>query len=512
VSDRVEDFADVLAHHYATALELAVAADDADQAAELEAPAIRFLSLAGRRALGLDSTTALASFERALALTPTGHPARAPVLAGVGEAALEAGRLPDAVVALEEAIDSYRAAGDPRAAARAAVLLSEVYVIQRNRQRLDMLTEVLGVLEPLPPGPEHVAVLTEISGEHHQRREWETGLVVADRALALAAELGLGRPARALGYRATCRSYGDDLGAADDFSEALDLALAAGQVRHASTIYNNWAGHRKRLEGPAQALETMNAGIALCRARGLKARVTFMTPNALLYLVEMGELDQVLRVAAEFVERVRLEGDTIALVRAQTYQARALLLRGQADELAALGDDIEAGIRDRTGVELVDRLCIAAWIRAGLGQRERAVAHMTRLAELPDTALMPDRNTETVRTAIELGLIELAVRMAPTATPEAQLIVGATLAEARGDIAAAADDYAKAAERHRSRGEVVHLARMLIDLGGALGRLGRTAEAAAALNEARPILKKLGAAPLLAKADALLEQLTAVSA
>ena len=43
--------------------------------AELEAPALRFLCLAGERALGLDTAAALASFERALTLTPEGHPA-----------------------------------------------------------------------------------------------------------------------------------------------------------------------------------------------------------------------------------------------------------------------------------------------------------------------------------------------------------------------------------------------------------------------------------------------------
>ena len=72
--DRVEDLADVLAYHYATALELARAAGQADQAATLEEPARRFLALAGERALGLDTTAALTNLERALALTPVGPP------------------------------------------------------------------------------------------------------------------------------------------------------------------------------------------------------------------------------------------------------------------------------------------------------------------------------------------------------------------------------------------------------------------------------------------------------
>ena len=64
--ERVEDLANVLAYHYTTALELARAAGDTEQADSLESPALRFLTLAGERALGLDTTAALADFQRAL--------------------------------------------------------------------------------------------------------------------------------------------------------------------------------------------------------------------------------------------------------------------------------------------------------------------------------------------------------------------------------------------------------------------------------------------------------------
>jgi hypothetical protein len=74
--DRVEDVADVLAHHYSTALDLARAVGDDRQSSELEAPALRFLLLAGERALDLDVSAAVGLLERALALTPPGHPDR----------------------------------------------------------------------------------------------------------------------------------------------------------------------------------------------------------------------------------------------------------------------------------------------------------------------------------------------------------------------------------------------------------------------------------------------------
>src|SRR5207249_2518885 len=70
--ERVEDLAELLAYHYLQAVELAEAAGDRPQAAELAAPARHFLALAGERALGLDTLQAEARLSRALELTPLG--------------------------------------------------------------------------------------------------------------------------------------------------------------------------------------------------------------------------------------------------------------------------------------------------------------------------------------------------------------------------------------------------------------------------------------------------------
>src|SRR5205823_2672595 len=53
--ERVEDLAEVLAHHYLQAIELFEAAGEHDEASALAPPARRFLALAGERALGLDT-------------------------------------------------------------------------------------------------------------------------------------------------------------------------------------------------------------------------------------------------------------------------------------------------------------------------------------------------------------------------------------------------------------------------------------------------------------------------
>src|SRR5205823_1897327 len=69
--ERVEDLAELLAHHYLQALELAQISGDTEQAEQLALPARRFLALAGERALGLDTAQAEAWLSRALALPAT---------------------------------------------------------------------------------------------------------------------------------------------------------------------------------------------------------------------------------------------------------------------------------------------------------------------------------------------------------------------------------------------------------------------------------------------------------
>ena len=119
--ERVEDLAELLAHHYLQALELAQAAGDTKQADELTAPARRFLALAGERALGLDTAQAETRLARALELCPADDPERPELLLRWADAAFQAGRPREAAAALDEALDLFRARGENEAEARALI-------------------------------------------------------------------------------------------------------------------------------------------------------------------------------------------------------------------------------------------------------------------------------------------------------------------------------------------------------------------------------------------------------
>ena len=79
--------------------------------------------------------------------------------------------------------------------------------------------QALELLEPLAPGPELVAALTEIAIIELLQGRAEVGLRHAEQALAVAERLGLARPARALGVRGMSRCALGDRGGLDDFRD-----------------------------------------------------------------------------------------------------------------------------------------------------------------------------------------------------------------------------------------------------------------------------------------------------
>ena len=268
-SERVEDLADVLAYHYATALELAKAAGQTEQVSELKAPALKFLSLAGERALGLDTTAALENLERALALALPGHPERPRALVRFGEAAFHAGRYTEAAAALEEAIAAFRAAGEIPAAARAMGTLSDLLRLPGDPRQWTLPVEALALLEPLGPSPELVGALTGVAVVDALQGRFDDAILMAERALTLASELGLDHPARALGYRGLARAALGDPGGLQDYREAIELASQAGQGRDVALLQNNLGVDLLSFEGPAASLAVFREGIAFAGARGL---------------------------------------------------------------------------------------------------------------------------------------------------------------------------------------------------------------------------------------------------
>ncbi len=519
VPRRVEDLADVLAHHYSTALELARASGHAEQAADLEAPALRFLTMAGERALGLDTVAAMGSFERALALAPPGHPLRPETLVLFGEAALAGGHFRQALEALEEATGLFRERGDLAGATRAMTLLWNVLRSLDDPRWSELPAEALALLEQLPPGPELVDVLGDVCRVEALVGRPEAGVRHAERALALAEELGLDRSARLLGSRGLARSLLADPGGLEDMREAIAIAVEAGQGREASVLHNNLGVELLAFDGPAAALEVLRAGIAFARARGLTASANWTTSSTLFPLTDLGRFDEALEAAARLAEYHEAAEASVELLGIRAAQARILVLRGQAGEATEWLEGLESSSPGSTDFVVIV-LGASAFVRAGTGDGPAAAVLLNRIERsvgVRQSQYYAQFLPTLVRTALEIGDRNLAERLASGVEDphpyhqHAVVAVTAALAEAGGDFDAAAPTYADAALRWGQFGVVPEHAFALLGEGRCLVEVNRPTEATSRLRRAREILAELGAVPALAETDALLRKATALT-
>jgi class 3 adenylate cyclase/tetratricopeptide (TPR) repeat protein len=518
--ERIEDMSDVLAYHYATALELSRAAGDSHQADSLEDPARRFLTLAGERALGLDTQTALHSFERALALTSPGHPDRPAALVRVGEAAMQAGRITDAVGPLEEAIRELRRRGDLAEAARAMNILADVLFRNDDPGWAKLPYEALALVEPLPPGPAGVAALTEVARSEFLRGTPTSALESADRALALADALGLQRSPRTLGYRGFTRASMGDAAGIDDIREAIPMAIRAGQAREVGILHNNLAITLWMFAGPKAALDELSAGDVFSRARGLDEVASLIAGTRLDPLIDVGEFDQALDTAATLTAWLEAEGPA-DLLDARAAQARVHSMRGQATQVAEGLEWIETTAREAGSTDShVIGLGAIAQAHAALNDKARATAALRELAAAAHLrvsqyyiAYLP----ALARVAIALDDAALCRQLAAGLQPRCAYAqhslttVRAILAETEGHLDVAAAAYGDAAARWQQFEVVPERAHALYGQGRCLMALGRVSESTSSLGQARTLFADLGAAPWIAEIDALHGEETALS-
>jgi class 3 adenylate cyclase/tetratricopeptide (TPR) repeat protein len=516
VAARVEDYAEILASHYAEALDLLRATGSNEEAQAVIEPAVRYLLLAGERSLGLDVVGARSYLARALELTGPNHVLRPDVLMAWGEAEQQSGHLAKAAAALEEAVGAFRQRGDVQATAKGLMTLSQVLWAVADRG-IPETFEVVALLEGEPPGPDLVAAYGEMAVHQALASDYQEAVRWADRALELAFELGLEEPHRALAYRGSARVALGDSGGLDEQRRALELAIQRGRGRDAAISYYNLVVDLVLLQGPAVALKTTLEGIAFSERRGIRELADALAASSLDILIALGRWDEALDAASKLENRVD-PSDVLSLVQIRSTQAQILLLRGGAREALPLSKKSVAGAADFMGA-LFSVLALAAGVNAALGDAAAALQLLERMEQTAQDRARGDALClpEAVRTAIAAGDRALAARLPkvrehPTPYMEHALVASeAALAEAAGNNEDAATRYGDAADRWREFGVVPELAFALLGQGRSLNAVGRATEAIPPLTEAQGIFERLQAAPALAATDALLQQATALS-
>ena len=509
--ERAEDLADVLAHHYLTAIELVGTAADAEQAQELEANAIRYLALAGERALALDVGSAEASLARALALAPSGHPERASLLERWAQAARQRGRSQEAKDALEEALVLHRERGELVAVGRVLSEFSNVLWRLGDPSTQEAIVEALALLEAQPPGPDLVNAYAELAGMRVVGSAYPEAIAAAEQALALASELGLPEPARALGFRGTARAAQGERQGLEDMRRALALALEQGQGRAAAVLHSNLAIASWQYEGPQAGLATYRNGLDFSERRGITEVARIMAAGRVAYLADCGLTEQALAEAGPLAERLQEIGDVFSL-EPRSVQLRLLAERGAHEHTPAV-DELVATAREAGQPQwYAIAFAAAARMRLAWGHRPQANALLGELEQVPGTHGDPQYASvlpELVRTALALEQPQLAERLVDGVEPRTPLVAHA-LCAARAELTEAAEEhveaaalYAEAAERWREFGNVPERAYALLGQGRCLAALGES-EAEEPLRQARELFASMDFAPAVAEVDRLL--------
>jgi class 3 adenylate cyclase/tetratricopeptide (TPR) repeat protein len=512
--ERIGDLADVISHHYLAALDLSRALGL--EAPELEAGAIRYLALAAERTLSLDVSSAEASLAKALDLAPVDHPDRPMLLERWGEAAEQLGRLREATVAVEEATGLYRARGDLVSAGRALTALSHMLARAGDPRREQLLQEALGLLDTEPPGPELIAAYTQLAAREYVESAYRLAISAADKALALARELGLDPPARALGFRGGSRACLGDPRGIEDMRHALELAVAQGKGRDAAVIYNNLAIELLPYEGPIAALAACRDAIEFSTRRGITEFALSTAGMRADHLLELGRIDEALAQAADSATRAAASGAVPELIESRAVELGIRAERGEYEQARRDADELIAVARaGGEPQQLIAGLAIGALVH--VLDRERSRALLVELEQTPQ--VREDHNyvihlPALVRCALAAGDRALAARLVegvPSRTPLHEYSLKACrpqLEEAGGDHAAAAVGYAETVDRWWAFDRVPERAYALLGLGRCMLALGDPG-AEQPLGQAADLFSSMSYRPALAETQALLEQTTA---
>jgi class 3 adenylate cyclase/tetratricopeptide (TPR) repeat protein len=379
---RAEDQAELLAHHYQSALELAQASGAAT--AELEPRVRTALRAAGTRALALNAYAAAArSFEAAAELAGDPDPDRPRALLrhGLALQALLDGRRFDL---LEEARSALVAAGDTDGAAEADLALAEAWWWAGERDRcsacLDRAAELIregGATATRASVLSQVARFLSLFGEN------DAAVVRAEESLRLAETFQRDDlRAKNLITLGTARGHQpgvDPEAALADLRAGIELAAAYGDFNQLSRGYVNLSSHLQDAGELQEAESLMLQARDLAQLRGHAPGIRFVDGNLIDLDLTRGRWDAAERRARAFLAVSGAEGhymDNIALSALSTFE----LARDELEDALHDADlAITAGRKVRDPQALVPALAIGAFVYAELADTGRATALLKEL-------------------------------------------------------------------------------------------------------------------------------------
>jgi hypothetical protein len=297
--DRAEDRAELLAHHYAAALQFAKAS--AQDTAVLSERARLALREAGDRALDLNAFAAAARwYQAALELWPPDDPERPWLLFRLGQARVHAEQTGGDLLA--EARDGLLAAGDREAAAEAESLLSKLGWWQGQGERaLEHARKAAELLADAPPSRSRARVLAELSILLMLAGKVDQAIGVGRETLAIADRLDLDdMRALALNYLGTSRVLSGDRGGLADLERAVAIAVQ-GNLPESVEAFVNLGACLVELGELARGFARQAEGRQAAERFGIAGWLRHLRVEQVLEYYWRGRWDSALRHADEFI-------------------------------------------------------------------------------------------------------------------------------------------------------------------------------------------------------------------
>jgi class 3 adenylate cyclase/tetratricopeptide (TPR) repeat protein len=517
--ERVTDHAELLAHHYESALELARATGPGAGSESLLESARRFLELAGDRAMSLELGKARLYYSRAASLygDQDGRRARLLVKATQGRS----GSIENAVGFAEEAAAIFRANGDEVGEADALIALASVLWVRGDTARGNQLeVEAIEKLERHPPGEELLNAYSRRAGSLSIAGKSAEALAIIDRALLLTEQLqSNATPARLYQYRGIARcDLGDPFGV-DDVRKGLELALEAGDIGAAGVGYSNLASNLHD-QSAREALAVWTEGIEFAIKRGITGNRLWQLAESTWALFDLGRWDEVIARATEVAEWAEAGGMTYAGAIASPQHALVLLRRGDAAGAAALLDRWVPVAHEAGDPQVVvHALAISAELEVARDDLDAAVELIRELEQRTRTGgglYRPIYLPNLVGIAFAGGAPDVASALletdySTTARVAAAVVAArAVAAEASGTFDNALTLYEDADARWADYGFVLGRADALHGAGRSLLGVGRDPQAQ--LRAARELYAQLGAQPSIQRVDEELAKATSRTA
>ncbi len=495
--DRREDLADMVAHHYSSALELARATGR--DPGELEDHARRALREAGDRSARLNAFAEATRFYRgALDLWPEDDPERPRLLLSYGRSLFYSSDTGEGVLteAAEELLDS----GDLEGAAEAQTIVGELaWVTGRREVAFDHFRGAAALLADTRPTRGKAYTLAVLARFLMAEDEYGEALEVSSEALRMAEELSLDDVrATLLNTMGVARVGTGDLGGIEDLEASIELGEG---LNSPDTLrgYNNLASTFSALGELERAFDLYRDALRAAERFGRSLAVRWIRAEQADELYTRGLWDDALAVSSELLAE---DADEHYVFEVGARVIRALIRLARDDLVGALEDTAMA-------VSFAEEVRNSQHLFPALATRARVLVetgHEDEAASLVDQLLQAWRERPTIFATSWIAV--LAPPAAACARGEAlrEATAGARVRTRWLDAATAYvdGDFREAAEVYARIGSLPDEAHARLKNAESLLQAGRRGEAGEELDKSLLFYRQVGAARMVREAEALL--------